>query len=90
LVKHGKLALISRELPVTMPQYLVLVIYIFAEPDAVLILAVPKIFTATTHKTTPGQTPLRFQNGKIANTPRVLAIKTKAIYLAEKTASALI
>ena len=88
--KHGKLVQISRVLPETMPRYLVSVIYIFAEPDAVLILAVPKIFTAIIHKTTPGQTLLRFRNGKIANTPRVLAIKTKAISLAEKTASALV
>ena len=50
-----------------MPPYLVLGIYIFAEPDAVLILAVPKTFTAIIHKTTPGQTPPRFLNGKIAS-----------------------
>jgi hypothetical protein len=73
-----------------MPPYLVLGIYIFAEPDAVLILAVPKTFTAIIHKTTPGQTPPRFLNGKIASMPRVSAFKAKAIYLVAKIAMALI
>jgi hypothetical protein len=90
LVKHGKLARISLEFPVTMQPYLVLVIYIFVEPDAVLILAVPKTFIATIHKTTPGQAPLRFLNGKIASMPRVSAFKAKAIYLVAKIATALI